>query len=94
MAKLVLAVGVPHPPRLVREMQDAPGQLPGERLMKRVRQYVEKANVRDTLITPDRTQFTAAGQNHQGGHADQTTKRLKAGWDNHYLAKLLATSHL
>ena len=43
MAKLVLAAGVPHPPRLVREMQDAPGQLRGEALFKQVAGYFEAA---------------------------------------------------
>ena len=43
MAKLVLAAGVPHPPRLVFEMQQAPGKIRGEALMKQVREQVEKA---------------------------------------------------
>jgi len=37
MAKLVLAAGVPHPPRLVYEMAQAPGKMKGEALMKQVR---------------------------------------------------------
>jgi len=56
MAKLVLAVGVPHPPRLIREMEDAPGQLRGEHLMKQVRQYVEKADP-DVIIEIDSDHF-------------------------------------
>jgi len=43
MAKLVLAAGVPHPPRLVRDIAESPGEPKGEALMKQVRQYVEKA---------------------------------------------------
>ena len=35
MAKLVLAAGVPHPPRLVFEMQQAPGEIRGELLRSR-----------------------------------------------------------
>ena len=38
MAKLVLAAGVPHPPRLVFEMEQAPGKTKGEALMKQVRE--------------------------------------------------------
>ena len=33
MAKLVLAAGVPHPPRLVYEIAQAPGKMRGEALM-------------------------------------------------------------
>src|SRR4029078_1934994 len=43
MAKLVLAAGVPHPPRLVFEVQQAPGKIRGELLMKQVREQVDKA---------------------------------------------------
>ena len=43
MAKLVLAAGVPHPPRLVYEMAQSPGTMRGEALMKQVREQVEKA---------------------------------------------------
>ena len=56
MAKLVLAAGVPHPPRLVREMADAPGQLRAEHLMKQVRSYVEKA-APDVIIEVDSDHF-------------------------------------
>ena len=57
MAKLVLAVGVPHPPRLVREIADAgPGQLRAEALMRQVRQYVEKA-APDVIIEIDSDHF-------------------------------------
>ena len=56
MAKIVLAVGVPHPPRLVREIEDAPGQLPAEALMARVRSYVEKA-APDIIIEIDSDHF-------------------------------------
>ena len=37
MAKLVLAAGVPHPPRIVREIADAPEPLKTETLMTQVR---------------------------------------------------------
>ncbi len=57
MAKLVLAAGVPHPPRLVREIADAgPGELRAEALMKQVRQYVEKA-APDVIIEVDSDHF-------------------------------------
>ena len=56
MAKIVLAVRVPHPPRLVREIQDAPGQLPAEALMGQVRRHVEKA-APDIIIEIDSDHF-------------------------------------
>jgi len=56
MAKLVLAVGVPHPPRLVREIADAPGQLRAEGLMKQARSYVEDAEP-DVIIEVDSDHF-------------------------------------
>ena len=57
MAKLVLAVGVPHPPRLVQEIADnGTGQLRAEALMKQVRQYVDKA-VPDVIIEVDSDHF-------------------------------------
>ena len=56
MAKLVLAAGVPHPPRLVREMQDAPGQLRGEALFKQVAGYFEAA-APDVIIELDSDHF-------------------------------------
>lgn len=56
MAKLVLAAGVPHPPRLVREIADAPGQLRAEALMKQVRTYFEKA-APDVIIEVDSDHF-------------------------------------
>jgi len=56
MAKLVLAAGVPHPPRLVREIADAPGQLRAESLMKQVRTYFEKA-APDVIIEVDSDHF-------------------------------------
>lgn len=56
MAKLVLAAGVPHPPRLVREIADAPDQLRAEALMKQVRQQVEKA-APDVIIEVDSDHF-------------------------------------
>src|SRR4026207_183325 len=52
MAKLVLAAGVPHPPRLVFEMQQAPGKIRGELLMKQVREQVDKAEP-DVIIEVD-----------------------------------------
>ena len=56
MAKLVLAAGVPHPPRLVFEMQQAPGKTRGEALMKQVREQVEKAEP-DLIIEVDSDHF-------------------------------------
>ena len=56
MAKIVLAAGVPHPPRLVREIQDAPGQLRAEALMGQVREYFEKA-APDIIIEIDSDHF-------------------------------------
>ena len=56
MAKLVLAAGVPHPPRLVFEMQQAPGKTKGEALMKQVREQVEKAEP-DLIIEVDSDHF-------------------------------------
>ena len=38
MAKLVLAAGVSHSPRLVYEMAQQPGTMRGEALMKEVRE--------------------------------------------------------
>ncbi len=56
MAKIVLAAGVPHPPRLVREIQDAPGQLRAEALMGQVREHFEKA-APDIIIEIDSDHF-------------------------------------
>jgi hypothetical protein len=56
MAKLVLAAGVPHPPRLVFEMQQSPGKVRGEALMKQVREQVEKAEP-DLIIEVDSDHF-------------------------------------
>ena len=56
MAKLVLAAGVPHPPRLVFEMQQSPGKMKGEALMKQVREQVEKAEP-DLIIEVDSDHF-------------------------------------
>jgi protocatechuate 4,5-dioxygenase beta chain len=56
MAKLVLAAGVPHPPRLVYEMEHAPGKMKGEALMKQVREQVEKA-APDLIIEVDSDHF-------------------------------------
>src|SRR5512145_3193192 len=56
MAKLVLAAGVPHPPRLVYEMAQAPGKVKGEALMKQVREQVEKAEP-DVIIEVDSDHF-------------------------------------
>jgi len=56
MAKLVLAAGVPHPPRLVFEMEQSPGKARGEALMKQVRQCVEKAEP-DVIIEVDSDHF-------------------------------------
>ncbi len=56
MATIVLAVGVPHPPRLVREIQDAPGELRAEALMMQVRRHVEVA-APDIIIVIDSDHF-------------------------------------
>jgi hypothetical protein len=56
MAKLVLAAGVPHPPRLVREIADSPVELRAASLMKQVRRYVEKA-APDVIIEVDSDHF-------------------------------------
>lgn len=56
MAKLVLAVAVPHPPRLIREIEEATSELRAESLMKQVRQYVERANP-DVIIEFDSDHF-------------------------------------
>ncbi len=56
MAKLVLVAGVPHPPRLVYEMAQAPGKMKGEALMKQVREQVEKA-APDVIIEVDSDHF-------------------------------------
>jgi aromatic ring-opening dioxygenase catalytic subunit (LigB family) len=56
VAKLVLAAGVPHPPRLVYEMAQSPGKLRGEALMKQVRQCVEEAEP-DLIIEVDSDHF-------------------------------------
>src|SRR5215472_15907133 len=56
MAKLVLAAGVPHPPRLVYEMTQSPGKMRGEALMKQVREQVEKAEP-DLIIEVDSDHF-------------------------------------
>src|SRR4030095_6356046 len=56
MAKLVLAAGVPHPPRLVFEMQQSPGKVKGEALMKQVREQVEKAEA-DVIVEVDSDHF-------------------------------------
>ena len=56
MAKLVLAAGVPHPPRLVFEMQQAPGKIRGAALMSQVREQVEKAEP-DMIIEVDSDHF-------------------------------------
>jgi aromatic ring-opening dioxygenase catalytic subunit (LigB family) len=56
MAKLVLAAGVPHPPRLIYEMAQAPGKMKAEALMKQVREQVEKAEP-DVIIEVDSDHF-------------------------------------
>jgi hypothetical protein len=56
MAKLVLAAGVPHPPRLVYEMAQSPGKTRGEALMKQVREQVEKVEP-DLIIEVDSDHF-------------------------------------
>src|SRR6266513_622388 len=56
MAKLVLAAGIPHPPRLVYEMTESPGKMRGEALMKQVRRCVDKAEP-DLIIEVDSDHF-------------------------------------
>jgi Catalytic LigB subunit of aromatic ring-opening dioxygenase len=56
MAKLVLAAGVPHPPRLVHDIEASPGKTRGEALMKQVRHYVEKSSP-DVIIEVDSDHF-------------------------------------
>jgi protocatechuate 4,5-dioxygenase beta chain len=56
MAKLVLAAGVPHPPRLVHEIAESPGKTRGEALMKQVRRCVEEAEP-DLIIEIDSDHF-------------------------------------
>ncbi len=56
MAQLVLAVGVPHPPRLIYEIEHSPGLNPTEELMKVVRGYVEKSES-DVIIEVDSDHF-------------------------------------
>lgn len=57
MAKLVLAVGVPHGPGLPEQVSQAPGQLPAEALMTRVRGYMEEA-APDVIIEIASDHFT------------------------------------
>ena len=63
MAKLVLAAGVPHPPRLVYEMEQSPGKMRGEALMKQVRQCIEKAEP-DIIIEVDSDHFVNFSYNN------------------------------
>jgi hypothetical protein len=56
MAKIVVAVGVPHPPRLVREAADASEKLKPEILMEKVRGHVERASP-DVIIELDSDHF-------------------------------------
>ncbi len=56
MAKIVVAVGVPHPPRLVREAADASEKLKPEILMEKVREHVERASP-DVIIELDSDHF-------------------------------------
>ena len=58
MAKLVLAAGVPHPPRLVYEIENLPGPHRAEDLMKVVRGYVERAEP-DVIIEVDSDHFVS-----------------------------------
>ena len=79
MAKLVLAAGVPHPPRLVREMQDAPGQLRGEALFKQVAGYFEAA-APDVIIELDSDHLGPNAEVHSEGRRQdgQRTIGLRA----------------
>ncbi|MCZ6491223.1 MAG: hypothetical protein O7A06_11930, partial [Acidobacteria bacterium] len=63
MAKLVLAAGVPHPPRLVYEIEQSPGKMRGEALMKQVRQCIEKAEP-DIIIEVDSDHFVNFSYNN------------------------------
>ena len=56
MANLVLAAGVPHPPRLVREIEDATEPIKAEHLMLQVREYIERASP-DVIIEIDTDHF-------------------------------------
>ena len=56
MANLVVAAGVPHPPRLLREIEDSPAPIRAESLMIQVRQYIEKASP-DVIIEIDTDHF-------------------------------------
>jgi protocatechuate 4,5-dioxygenase beta chain len=58
MAKLVLAAGVPHPPRLVYEIEHLPGPHRSADLMKVVRGYVEQAEP-DVIIEVDSDHFVS-----------------------------------
>ena len=57
MANLVLAVGVPHGPRLPRRVAQAPGQHRAEQLMFEVRHYVEQS-APDVVIVIASDHFT------------------------------------
>lgn len=56
MAKLVFAAGVPHGPRMVQEISEAPGTLRAEELMKAVRARLEQAEP-DVIIEVDSDHF-------------------------------------
>ena len=56
MANLVVAAGVPHPPRLLREIEDSPEPIRAESLMLQVRQYIENASP-DVIIEIDTDHF-------------------------------------
>ena len=67
MAKLVLAAAVPHPPRLVREIADAPGQLrAGEALdVMENEPWVENSPLRgldNLIVTPHCAWYTERSQ--------------------------------
>ena len=76
MAKLVLAVGVPHPPRLVFEMQQAPGKTKGEALMKQVREQVEKAEP-DLIIEVERGGCGTPGRQNQLWHGISYLRKVE-----------------
>ena len=57
MAKLVVAVGTPHGPRLPQQVAEAPGKLPAEALMKQVREQLEAA-APDVIIEVASDHFT------------------------------------
>ena len=63
MAKLVVAVGVPHGPTFPKEVAEAPGKLPGEALFKQVREQLEAAQP-DVIIETSSDHFVNFSYNN------------------------------